>query len=53
VRHRWWDGARWVDWEHVPGAPGGARAVACSWIGDRLDVFVTGPEGSCWYAALR
>ncbi len=40
VRHRWWNGSEWVPWEDVDGAPAGAEAVTCSWIGDRLDVFV-------------
>lgn len=53
LRHRWWDGDRWVDWEDLEGAPGGATAVSCTWIGSRLDVFVTGPDGRLWYRALN
>jgi len=51
LRHRWWDGVRWVDWEIVADAPP-ADAVSCTWSGDRLDVFVTERGGALWYKAL-
>jgi hypothetical protein len=51
LRHRWWDGAQWVEWHAVPGAPAGER-VSCSWSGDRLDVFVTSASGELWYRAF-
>lgn len=53
LRHRWWDGKEWVPWETVEGAPAGGWAVACSWIGDRLDVVLWGADQELWYAALR
>lgn len=53
LRHRWWDGTRWVDWEDLEDAPHDGAAVSCSWVGNRLDVFVTGPNGLLWYKALR
>ncbi len=53
LRHRWWDGRSWVPWREVAGAPGQASAVDCSWVGDRLDVFVQGLHGELWYGALR
>jgi hypothetical protein len=53
LRHRWWDGRRWVSWQEVEGAPKGAGAVDCSWVGDRLDVFVQGERGELWYLALE
>ncbi|MGH2452055.1 MAG: hypothetical protein ACRDGE_12480 [Candidatus Limnocylindria bacterium] len=53
LRQRWWDGREWVPWRAVPGAPAGATAVACAWIGERLDVFVRSADGDLWYAALR
>jgi hypothetical protein len=52
LRHRWWDGERWVEWEDVDGAPSGGSGVACTWIGGRLDLFVTGPDGRLWYRAM-
>ena len=52
LRHRWWDGEGWMDWRSVEGAPAGARAVACTWSGDRLDVFVWGVDGAVHYADL-
>jgi len=51
LRHRWWDGAQWVEWHAVPGAPAGER-VSCVWSGDRLDVFVTAGSGELWYRAF-
>jgi hypothetical protein len=53
VHHRWWDGNAWVPWRQISDSPLDARAVACSWIGDRLDVFVWGGDGQLWYLALR
>ena len=53
VRQRWWDGSQWVPWRAVPGAPGGAVAVACSWIGDELRVFVVAPDRAISYLVLR
>lgn len=52
LKHRFFDGSRWVDWSEVPEAPANTRAVACSWIGDRLDVFVWDSGGALSYAAL-
>ena len=52
LRHRWWDGKRWVEWRDVAGAPSGGRAVACVWSGRRLDVFVWGADGGLHYADL-
>jgi hypothetical protein len=52
LRHRWWNGEQWVPWEAVAGAPEGGRAVACSWIGGRLDLFVWGMDDELWYSAL-
>jgi hypothetical protein len=51
LRHVWWDGSRWVDWEIVAGAPRG-DAVSCAWSGRRLDVFVTAKGAELWYHAL-
>ena len=51
LRHRWWDGTRWVEWEIVPDAPAG-DAVTCTWSGDRLDVFVATRGGALWYKVL-
>lgn len=53
LRHRWWDGKEWVPWETVEGAPEGGQAVACSWIGDRLDLLVWGADLELWYIALK
>lgn len=53
VRQRWWDGSQWVTWRDVPGAPPGALAVACSWIGGELRVFVVGPDRAVSYLVLR
>lgn len=52
VRHRWWNGTEWVPWQPVAGAPAGARAVSCAWVGDRLDVFVRGADDQVWYGRL-
>jgi hypothetical protein len=52
LRHRWWDGTRWVEWRDVAGAPRGGRAVSCVWSGARLDVFVWGADGALHYADL-
>jgi hypothetical protein len=51
LKHRWWDGTRWVEWQVVSGAPKGER-VSCTWSGDRLDLFVTSPSGELWYRPL-
>ena len=51
LRHIWWDGTRWVDWEIVPDAPQG-DAVSCAWSGRRLDVFVATRGAELWYHAL-
>jgi len=51
LRHCWWDGSRWVDWEIVAGAPPG-DAVSCAWSGRRLDVFVATRGADLWYCAL-
>ncbi|HZA60380.1 MAG TPA: hypothetical protein VE754_01695 [Actinomycetota bacterium] len=51
--HRWWNGTEWVPWEELDGAPRNARAITCSWIGDRLDVFVWGDSPELSYVALR
>ena len=53
LRHRWWDGKEWVPWETVEGAPAGGWAVACSWIGDRLDLIVWDSGLELWYTALH
>lgn len=53
TRHRWWDGKEWVPWGAVVGAPEGAKAVACSWIGNRLDLFVWGAAKELWYTAVH
>lgn len=53
LRHRYWNGSEWVPWEAVPGAPRDAKSVACSWSGNRLDVFARGPNDELWYAALE
>lgn len=53
LQHRWWDGKEWVPWEAVEGAPVGGEAVACSWIGERLDLVVWGADLELWYAVLR
>ncbi len=53
VRQRWWDGTEWVPWQEVPGAPAGAIAVSCSWIGGELRVFVVGPDRAVSYLVLR
>lgn len=52
VRRRWWDGREWVPWRPLDGGPTDALDVACTWIGDRLDVFVRTASGALWYAAL-
>lgn len=52
LQHRWWDGKEWVPWETVKGAPLGGEAVACSWVGERLDVLVWGADLEIWYTAL-
>ena len=52
LRHRWWDGREWVQWEIVADAPPG-DAVSCAWTGERLDVFVATTGGRVWYRALR
>ena len=52
VMHRWWDGSGWVPWEPVEGAPEDAAAVECSWVGDRLDVFVRDADGGLHYMAI-
>jgi len=53
LRQRWWDGTQWAPWREVPGAPGRAVAVSCSWIGAELRVFVVGPDRAVRYLALR
>lgn len=50
--HRWWDGSRWVPWQEVAGAPGGATAVSADWVGARLDVYVRA-DGELWHRALE
>lgn len=52
VRQRWWDGSQWVPWRAVEGAPSGAIAVSCSWIGGELRVFVVGPDRAVSYLVL-
>jgi len=52
LRHRWWNAREWVPWQEVAGAPRNATAVACTWIGSRLDVFVTGPDRALSYLAM-
>jgi hypothetical protein len=52
VRHRWWDGSEWVPWRDLDEAPAQAKALACSWSGSRLDVFMRGPDDALWYRAL-
>ncbi|HEX6207506.1 MAG TPA: hypothetical protein VF058_04020 [Actinomycetota bacterium] len=52
LRHRWWDGVRWVDWEEVEGAPHDGSAVSCAWVGHRLYLLVTGPDGRLWQTTL-
>lgn len=52
LQHRWWDGKEWVPWETVSGAPRGGEAVTCTWVGERLDVFVWGADREVWYSAL-
>lgn len=44
VRQRWWDGGQWVAWREIDGAPRGAVAVSCSWIGGDLRIFVVGDD---------
>jgi hypothetical protein len=51
LRHVWWDGTRWVEWEIVAGAPRG-DAVSCAWSGRRLDVFVSSHAAELWYCPL-
>jgi len=53
VQQRWWDGKQWVPWRVVAGAPRGAAAVSCSWIGDELRVVVVGADHTAWYGVLR
>ena len=52
VLHRWWDGAVWVPWEDIECPVPAPAAVSCSWVGDRLDVFVRAADSSLWYATL-
>jgi hypothetical protein len=52
LRHRWWNGSEWVPWEDVEGAPSRAAAIDCSWVGDRLDLFVQSADGHLSYVAL-
>ncbi len=53
VRHRFWNGSEWVPWREVEGAPQDAKAVACSWSGSRLDVFVRGADDELWYGTIE
>jgi hypothetical protein len=53
LRRRWWDGKEWVPWRAVEGAPRGARAVSCTWIGGELRVFLRDASGALWARALR
>ena len=41
-----------MPWQGVVGVPAGATDVACTWIGERLDLFVRTASGSLWYADL-
>ncbi len=50
--HRWWDGARWVTWRTVDGAPAGTRSIAADWVGARLDLYARDERGDLWYVAL-
>ncbi|HEX9268212.1 MAG TPA: hypothetical protein VF998_00075 [Candidatus Limnocylindria bacterium] len=52
VRHRWWDGRRWVEWETIAGVPAGPTALSCAWSGDRLDLFVRCDDGGLHHRAL-
>lgn len=52
VHHRYWNGNEWVPWRELEGSPADAVGVACSWVGDRLDVFVATGGGSLSYIAL-
>ena len=53
LQHCWWDGERWIPWEPVVDEPGSAVAVACAWIGGRLDLYVTVLDGTVRYHAMR
>jgi hypothetical protein len=52
IQHRFWNGKEWVPWRKLDGSPAGAKDVACSWSGSRLDVFVRGPDDDVWYRAI-
>lgn len=53
LRQRWWDGSEWVPWREVEGAPSGAVAVSCSWVGSELRVFVIDSDRAVIYLVLR
>ena len=53
LRHRFWNGSEWVAWRDVADAPRDAKAVACSWSGTRLDVFVRGADDGLWYGTVE
>lgn len=48
--HLQWNGEKWLPWEKVEGAPSNARAVTCSWSGERLDLFVWTQENELSYS---
>jgi len=47
LRHRWWNGTRWVEWQDVAGAPRAGRAVACAWSGAASTSFSGAPTAAC------
>lgn len=53
LRHRYWNGKEWVAWSGVEGAPNDAKGVTCSWVGDRLNLFVWGADDQLWHNSLQ
>ena len=51
LKHKWWDGSKWHDWQTLGGTFKGMPA-AVSWGPDRIDIFVRGMDdhlGHLWW----
>ncbi|KAH8158241.1 hypothetical protein CIB48_g10006 [Xylaria polymorpha] len=47
--YKFWDGARWFDWEDLGGGPFIGRPVISSWGQDRLDFWALGKDAALYH----
>jgi hypothetical protein len=48
LKHTWWDGVGWAEWEDLGGGLASSPDAA-SWAAGRLDVFVQGTDNQIWH----